>query len=58
MTKQEFLEMLGENLSLELDTAGCQCGCGDFPRFEIKIKFDGETVCSDYIYLSSLKLKD
>ena len=55
MTKQELKELLEENLSLELCTEGCNCGCGDTPRLVIKIVFDDEVICSNHIYLSSLR---
>ena len=61
MTKEVFKELLkecfDEYLSIEISTHS-GCGCCNNARMRIEVKFDDEVICSDFIYLSSLKTRD
>jgi hypothetical protein len=52
MNKEEFKKLLEDNLTIELRTIMIDY---NNTAFEIKIKFDDEIICSDWIYLSQLK---
>jgi len=55
MTKAKIKQLLEENLEIEMSTERDCCCCEGSTRLILKVKFDNDVVCSDFIYLSSIK---
>ena len=54
MNKNRIKQLLEENLEIELNTEDDCCCCENTKKLTLKVKFDGDVVCSDFIYISSI----